>query len=152
MTDHEPTDKSKWFRKMIVCLAIILCSYQFGFKPIYDNYKQKSQWDVIFESEAYEEDGKAKLLMPGFHLVSSFPFIVIIDTGYVGVMEKDGIRSVPITEIPFGYVGVITDKSTKYVNPTVLKPGTYYLNPNLYEVDKIFTGKQTWHYGGAKDE
>ncbi len=145
----EPTDGSKWLKRTAVFLAIVFCAYQFGFKPIVDDYRQKNQWDVVYPSEG----AKIRLLRPGYHIVSSFPFIVIIDDGEVGVEEGDGsIRRVPITEIPFNHVGVITDKRRKYVNPKVLKPGRYYINPDLYKVDEVFTGEHTIQFGGAKDD
>jgi hypothetical protein len=147
MVEHEPTDKSKWFKWLVVLVSVVFCGWQFGVKQIIDDHQQKSQWDVIFHSEEGEE-AKVKLLLPGTHIISSFPFFVTIDQGEVGIENEDGVRKVPATEVPIGHVGVITDRRSEYVNPKVLKPGRYYLNPDLYKVDNVFTGKQTWQFGG----
>jgi len=91
---NKPSDKSKWFKFVIIFSAIVFCVYQFGLKPMLD--EKTSQKD---------------------------------------------------TEIPFGYVGVITNKKTQAVDPEVLMPGKYQINTDLYNVDKVYTEKQTWHFG-----
>ncbi|GAF73725.1 unnamed protein product [marine sediment metagenome] len=145
---HEPSGGNRWFKRVVVLVAVI-CIWQFGVKPIVDEHQQKNQWDIESPSK---EEAKAGLLLPGFHIISSFPFVVTIGQGEVGIEDEDGVRKVPVTEIPAGHVGVITDRRSKYVHVKALKPGRYQVNPDLYEVDPIFTGNQTWHFGGAKDE
>lgn len=159
----EPTDdRSKWFKWVIVFLAIVFCAYQFGFKPLTDD--QRSQWDVqdLSDDERFIEDDEkvvGDVLLPGYHFMFRPPFFVVIDQGEVGIRTKGtlgwNIKNVPVTEIPIGYVGVITDKRDDYVQyvlPKVLKPGRYYLNPELWKIDKVFTGKQTYYFGGDEDE
>lgn len=151
----EPTNKkSKRFKWAMIFLSIVFCAYQFGFKPLLD--EQRSQWDV---QGLKTENGEVsrKLLSPGFHIIDFFPFVTVIPDGEVGLLKKtySGDKTVekyPVTEIPFGYVGVITDKRTDAVQPKVLKPGRYYLNPELYKVDEVFTGKQTYQFGGGAED
>lgn len=113
-----PTNsKSKWFKMLVVFLAIGFCTYQFGIKPLLD--------------ERGEDIGR--LLLP---IIELFPFITVVPKNEVGVV----------------FVQRPVRGSKSFTKD--LKPGTYYLNPDLYKVDEASTGKQTYHYGtgGVKDD
>jgi hypothetical protein len=151
----EPTDKSKWFTRAIVFAAIVFCSYQFGFKPLLD--EQRSHWDVqdLSDDQKTSDQMSDKMLLPGFHIIDFLPFITVIPEGQVGFLRKSyngpmTVEKYPVTEIPVGYVGVITNKRTQAVNPKVLTPGKYHIDGELYQVDKIFTEKQTWHFKNSE--
>jgi hypothetical protein len=85
-TGHKDPEnkKSKWFARTIVFLAIVFCAYQFGFKPIYDNYED--DWNIEYSS--------------GKDCVSVF------------------------------VVGLHIGGKSK-----VLKPGKYYIDPEMYKID-----------------
>lgn len=140
-----PTNsKSKWFKIVVVFLAIGFCTYQFGIKPLLDEQDTNGK-------------GIGRILQPGFHIIELFPFITVVPERKVGVIWRSasGSKSFtkhPATEIPEGYVGVLTDRQTGVVQSKPLLPGTYYLNPKLYKVDEVFIGKQTYYYGGAEDD
>jgi hypothetical protein len=95
------------------------------------------------------------LLKPGFHFLAKWPFVETIPINRVGTVLDMGwyysIKTYPPTDIPIGYVGVLTNKTTGIVEPNPLKPGRYYLNHDYYKVDKIYTEKQTWHFGESKE-
>jgi len=139
----EPTYQPNWFARififasMIVLLIMFLCIYQFAIGPLVNEHTPSSD-DQSFNS---------KLLDPGFHLVSDFPYILVVKHGTVGIQNEDGITIAPDIEIPEGSVGVITNKKDGYVHMKALPPGRYKINPDLYKVDEIFTGKQVWQFG-----
>jgi hypothetical protein len=143
MVEHEPTDKSKWFKRVAVFSAIFFCTYQFGFSPLYEKYQD--QWYTQDESG---ERVKKDILVPGFYFKFGWPFIKHIPDEYVGVFHHKKIYLIPATEIPIGYVGVLTHRGTKMVQPKSLPPGKYYINRQLYDVTEVYTGKQTWQFGG----
>jgi len=133
ISPNKPSNtRSLWFKRAIIFAAIVFCIYQFGFKNLIN------------------ETSHTELLLPGHHIISSYPFFINVIQGEVGIYDTNGFRTIPSIDIPVGYVGVITDKKTKIVNPNPLIPGRYYIDNRIYKVDKVYIEKQTWHFGDDK--
>lgn len=124
---------SKRNKIVIVLMAMMACLWAFGIKPMVDDYNEIG-----------------KIITPGFHFKSLFPFIHHVSEDEVAMIyDRTGeIVYYPVTNIPNGHVGVLTERTTGIVQPKILEPGVHRINPEMYDVSEVYTGKQTWKYGG----
>jgi len=134
--------KAKRFKTVIVILAIVFCVYQlglqFGLKPLLGDY------------ETLNGSVCKTILVPGLYVMVAPPFIALVKGGEIGIMIKKSwgwhIESHPVTKIPMGHVGVLTEKITGLVQQETLAPGKHSIDPDKFDVTTVFTGKQTYYY------
>ena len=132
-----PTNtRSKWFNRCLIFLAIVACAWHFGLKPIWERHT--SQWNEAEDVPTHELS--YDVLPPGLHVFAIWPFIVEVPPGHIGVKVKAtlswDIRIYEATTIPEGYIGTKARRDSGVVL-RALPPGTYYINPERYDIKQI---------------
>ena len=111
-----------------VIIVIIFCTsmWYFALAPYLEKFEK------VERPENYNQV-IGDLLLPGYHMVDKWPFLITIPHNHSGsLLDQGWYYDVEIVIIPPGHVGVLSEGKGTQHNP--LKPGRYYIDPRQYEV------------------